>query len=147
MAVLNGIASGGEVAFSKKLSDKYSPLYLTTLSWLIIAATSLPLSLALGESQVPPALTLPWLFLICYAISSLLAFWTVILGVRYLEASIGGLIGLLEIVFSIAFGVLFFGESISGRIAIGGALIIFAAALPNLADLLSRPPPRRRDVA
>lgn len=32
MAILNGIASGSEVAFSKKLSDKYSPLYLLILS-------------------------------------------------------------------------------------------------------------------
>jgi hypothetical protein len=32
MAVLNGVASGGEEAFSKKLSDKHSLLYLMALS-------------------------------------------------------------------------------------------------------------------
>src|SRR3989344_1080332 len=50
-AVVNGMASGGEVSFSKKLSGAYSPLYIVWLSWLIIIFTNGLLSLALGETQ------------------------------------------------------------------------------------------------
>ncbi|HLD02502.1 MAG TPA: EamA family transporter, partial [Candidatus Nanoarchaeia archaeon] len=51
MAIINGIASGGEVSFSKKLTGNYSPLYVSWLSWLIITITNLPFSLFFGETQ------------------------------------------------------------------------------------------------
>ncbi|MBI2637561.1 MAG: DMT family transporter, partial [Candidatus Sungbacteria bacterium] len=46
MAFVNGIASGGEIAFSKKLSGLYSPLYLSWLSWIAILVTNGIISLA-----------------------------------------------------------------------------------------------------
>jgi hypothetical protein len=79
---------GRRGGFSKKLSDKHSPLYLMALSWLIIAASSLPISLILGERQLMLGLTSPWLHTVCYALASLLGFWAVIVGVRHIEASI-----------------------------------------------------------
>ncbi len=59
MAIVNGIASGGEVAFSKKLSDKYSPLYLIIISWAIILLSNGIVSFALGESQGLPEFSWP----------------------------------------------------------------------------------------
>lgn len=138
MAVLNGVASGGEVAFSKKLSNTYSSLYLTAWSWGIIVVTSLPISLLLGERQVNPAFEVSWLYLLGYALVSLLGFWTVLVGVKFLQASIAGLLGLLEIIFSIVFGMVIFDERLTTRIVIGGMLILFAAALPNIAHLRHR---------
>lgn len=138
MAVLNGIASGGEVAFSKKLSGDYSPLYLTLLSWLIIIPTNGFLSILLKEKQLLPSFDVVWLWQGGYIIASIFAFWFVIAGLKYVEASIGGILGLLEIVFSIGFGMLFFGEPLSIRSAIGALLILIAASLPHVYGLIKK---------
>ena len=136
MAIVNGIASGGEIAFSKKISGVYSTLYITWLCWLVIVITNLPVSLALGEIQHIPSFAIVWLWHLMYALASIVGFWAVIEGVKYLEAGVGGLLGLLEIIFSIAFGVLFFSEKITTSIFVGGVLIIFASALPHLTSLM-----------
>lgn len=138
MAIINGIASGGEIAFSKKLSGSYSPLYLTALSWLIIVPTNGLLSLVLGEVQVIPSFNIVWLWQFGYVVASLFGFWFVIAGLKYVEASIGGLIGLLEVVFSISFGILIFGENLTQRVILGALLILLAASLPYIYDLINK---------
>jgi drug/metabolite transporter (DMT)-like permease len=137
-AAFNGVASGGEVAFSKKLTGNYAPLYMSALSWLIIVPTNGLLSIAVGERQLMPAFNAAWGWQICYTVVSLLGFWLIIKGLKYVEASIGGLLGLLEIVFSIFFGMMLFGETIGGRALVGGMLILVAAALPHVDELVVR---------
>lgn len=132
MAILNGVASGGEVAFSKKLTNTYSPLYVATLSWLIILPTNAILSWLSGETQIIPSLSQLWAWQVGYSLASLLGFWLVIAGFKRVEASTGALLGLLEIVFSICFGILIFKESLSILVAVGGGCIILAAALPHI---------------
>lgn len=138
MAILNGIASGGEVASSKKLSGTYAPLYLSWLSWVAIFITNIPISFALRETQHLPSFDIVWLYQIGYAITGIIGFWFIIYGLKYIEASVGGLLGLLEIVFSVLLGVLLFKEILTLKIIIGAILIMFAAALPHLAELLKR---------
>ena len=140
MAILNGVASGGEVSFSKKLSGSYSPLYLSWLSWLIIAITNAPISFFLGEQQHLPSFEIVWLYQIGYAIVSILGFWLIIKGLKFVEASIGGLLGLLEIVFSILLGIMIFNEGLTEKTIIGGSIIIFAAALPHVVELARKYP-------
>ncbi|OGG38411.1 hypothetical protein A3I34_03085 [Candidatus Jorgensenbacteria bacterium RIFCSPLOWO2_02_FULL_45_12] len=132
MAVLNGVASGGEVSFSKKLSDKYSPLYITWLSWLIIIPTNGLMSVFLGETQHLPSFDIVWLYQLGYVAAGIIGFWFVIYGFKYVEASIGGLLGLFEIIFSITFGILIFNESLTGKVVAGGLIIVLAAAAPHL---------------
>ena len=135
MAVANGVASGGEVAFSKKLSHKYSPLYLVTLSWAIILLTNSIISVSIGEPQVALSISKPWFWQLCYSVVSLFGFWFVIAGLKYVDVGIGALISLLEIIFSVALGILIFGESLTLSVLIGGLLILIAAALPNIKAL------------
>jgi drug/metabolite transporter (DMT)-like permease len=135
MAMLNGIASGGEIAFSKKLSSRYSALYLSWLSWVALIITNAPLSLWLGETQHLPSFQSVWLYQVCFVIAAIIGFWAVIEGLKYIEASIGGLLGLLEVIFSIAFGIVIFGEKLSVKIVLGACLILLAAALPHLQAL------------
>lgn len=137
-AVLNGIAGGGEISSSKKLSGAYSPLYIVWLSWCIIVITNGFLSVVLGEVQHMPSFDIVWLYQIGYTIVSIFGFWAVIAGIKYVEASIGGLIGLLEIVFSILFGILIFQEALTPKVVVGAALILSAAALPHIAELRSK---------
>ena len=138
MAVLNGIASGGEVSFSKKLSSRYSALYLTWLSWLIIVPTNGIASLIIGETQHLPSLSIVWLYQLGYVAAGIIGFWFIIEGLKYIEASIGGLLGLLEIVFSITFGILIFNEKLTNQVIIGGTIIILATALPHIFELLNK---------
>ena len=79
-----------------------------------------------------------WLWQLGYTVASMLAFWLIIEGLKYVEAGIGGLLGLLEIIFSIVFGIFLFGEELSSKVIIGGCLILVAAALPHLSLLMVR---------
>ncbi len=138
LAIVNGVASGGEVSFSKKLSGDYSPLYLSWLSWVIIIITNAPISILLGETQYLPSFDIVWLYQLGYTITGILGFWLIIKGLKYTEASIGGLIGLFEILFSIVFGVILFGEQLTPKILFGALLIITAASLPNIKDMIQK---------
>jgi drug/metabolite transporter (DMT)-like permease len=135
-AMLNGIASGSEISLSKKLTGEYSAWYITWSSWVVIFITSGLLSFIFQEKMVMPSFSLIWLWHILFTVSSLLAFYMVVEGFKYVKPAVGGLLGLLEIVFSILFGVFIFNESISSKLVLGCTLIIFAAALPHAQDLL-----------
>lgn len=138
MAMLNGVASGGEISFSKKISGSYSTLYITWLSWIIITLTNAPVSILLGETQLLPSFDMVWLWQIGYTIASMLGFWLIIEGLKYVEAGIGGLLGLLEIVFGIAFGIILFNEELTAQITIGAILILIAAASPHIRDIYTK---------
>ena len=137
MAFLNGIASGGEIAFSKKLSGSYSPLYLSWLSWIAILVTNGIMSLAVGEIQHVPSFDMAWFYLVAYATTGIIGFWLVLKGIQYLESSIGSLLTPLEVVFGILFGIVIFNESLTFRVVLGGLLIIVAAILPHLHKIIS----------
>jgi drug/metabolite transporter (DMT)-like permease len=137
LALINGIASGGEVSFTKKSTDKYSSIQISVYVWLGIFLTHLPISLIIGEKQIPfNILNGTWLAMLAYALVGLTAFWLVIEGYRRVDASIGGLIGLMEIIFGVVFGILFFHERLTVLIVTGGLLIIFAAMLPDLVNII-----------
>ncbi|TSC77778.1 MAG: hypothetical protein G01um101429_981 [Parcubacteria group bacterium Gr01-1014_29] len=131
-AAMNGVASGGEVSTTKKISDTYPSLEITIFIWFGILATHLPASLLFNEKQLMPDITASWLAMFIYAATGIIGFWAVVEGFKFVDASIGGLIGLLEIVFSIGLGVVFFKETVTLSIAAGAVLILLAVALPYL---------------
>jgi len=136
LAALNGVASGGENASSKKVSDKYAPGLLIFWGWVFTFLTHLPLSLLLGEHQTHLGFNAAWGYLLAYSVVNAIAFWLGIEGFRHVDASIGGLIGLMEIIFAIIFAAIFFGQGITWTVAIGGICILVAAMLPDLVNLL-----------
>ena len=136
MAMLNGVASGGEISFSKKFSDSYSTLYITWLSWVVILITNAPIGVLLGENIILPSLDMVWVWQLGYTIASMLAFWLIIEGLKYVEAGVGGLLGLLEIAFAVLLGIVLFNEELTTKVIIGSALILIAASLPHLKELL-----------
>jgi drug/metabolite transporter (DMT)-like permease len=138
MAVLNGAASGSELSSSKKLSANYSALYLSLISWLAILIGNLPFSLLLGESLPSLGNSTAWLWQLAYSLVSLLGFWLAMLGLKYLESSVGGLILLLELVFAVFYGVFLFGEPVTIQIVAGGVLILLAGALPSVGTCFTK---------
>jgi DME family drug/metabolite transporter len=132
LAVFSGVASGGEVATSKKSTIRYSSLQLTFYSWVLILATHLPLSLIAKEKQLLPAFNGQWAAMVGYALSGLGGFWMIIEGFKHVDASIGSLIGLLEILFAVLFGIFLFGDHLTLAILFGGLIIVTAAVLPDI---------------
>lgn len=136
LAMLNGVASGAETSSSKKISDKYPPALIIFWGWFFTFLTHLPISLLIGERQTPLAFDHAWLWLLSYSIVNALAFWLSIVGFTYVDASIGSLIGLMEVVFAVVFGSIIFHEVLSWSVYAGGLLIILAAMLPDLLNVI-----------
>ena len=93
---------------------------------------NLPLAIILNETLPDLTHSTAWLAQLAYAVSLFLANFSAIEGFKYLEGSIGSLIGMAEILFGVLFGILLFGEFLTFPTIIGGLLIILAATLPNL---------------
>lgn len=138
LAALNGIASGGEVSTTKKSTDHYSSLMISNAIWVGIFVTHLPMSLITHEKQWLPAFSMQWLAMLGYAAAGLVAFWLVVEGYKFVDAGIGSLIGLLEVVFGVLFGILFFHEHLSVTVITGALLIITAGLLPDAQELWLR---------
>ena len=136
LAMFNGVASGGEVSSSKKLSNKYPPALIVFWGWAFTFVIHLPLSLLIGEKQVPISFNHAWLWLVIYSVVNAAAFWLGIVGFSMVDASIGSLIGLMEVVFGVIFGAIFFHELLTWTIYAGGAIILFAAMLPDLINII-----------
>jgi DME family drug/metabolite transporter len=136
MAALNGIASGGEVSSSKKLSSKYPSLLLVFYSWVAILVTHLVISIGVGEVQWLPENSVQWWAMLAYSVAGLVSFWLVVEGFKYVDASIGSLVGLLEIIWAVIFGAIFFNEHIGLTIIAGGILILLAGFLPDAKNII-----------
>lgn len=132
MALLNGVASSGEVTFSKKISSNYSSTQISFIVFVVITITHFVMSLILKENQDITLITENLFNLLAFALASVIGMLAIIEGFKYVEPSVGAIIGLMEIVFSVIFGMIFFKEELTSSALIGGILIILAAALPNL---------------
>jgi drug/metabolite transporter (DMT)-like permease len=124
------------VSSTKKVSDKYPPALLAFWGWIFTLLLHYPLSILFGEKQVAPHFDHAWLWLIVYSVINAAAFWLVIEGYRHVDASIGSLIGLSEIIFAIFFGVVIFHQKLTWSVAIGAVLILAAAMLPDIVNLI-----------
>jgi len=127
-----GFLGAATVVLTKKLSSNFHELQIMIGYFIAQVVFNLPLAIILNETL--PALThsTAWLAQLAYAISLFTANFTAIEGFKYLEGSIGSLIGMTEILFGILFGFMFFSEILTPLTLVGGLLIILAAALPNL---------------
>ena len=139
IATISGICGGTEVVFTKKLSDKYSPIQLTSFLYGVCFVIMLSVFLVINNFSFKVEGTwIAWLADFGHAITSLFAFLLVVKGYNYLEASMAGIIGLLEIPIGIIFALIIFKEPITTSIMFGGILIIFACILPNLVDVIKK---------
>lgn len=132
LAAFNGVASGSENASSKRLTDKYAPGLIIFWGWVCTFLTHLPISLLIGEHQPLPHFDAAWGYLFAYCVVNAAAFWLALEGFRHVDASIGSLIGLMEVIFAVVFSRILFHEPITWSVAVGGVVIIVAAMLPDL---------------
>ncbi|MFH1244530.1 MAG: EamA family transporter [bacterium] len=138
MTVLAGLMGATTVILPKKLIGNYHELQMMAGYFLLQVVFNLPLSIWLSDPIPPMTLNEAWGGQLGYAVAMLVANMAAITGFGYLEPSIGSLIGLAEILFGILFGIVLFGESLSVGVMVGGLLILLAAALPSVAEVLGR---------
>jgi drug/metabolite transporter (DMT)-like permease len=136
LAIFNGATSGGEVTFSKKISNKYSNAQINSFVFGSIAVTHFVLSLVLGENMDVRLFTESLPVLLLFALAAIIAMATVVAGFKYVEPSIGGIVGLMEIVFSVILGYFLFNETLKAQAVLGGVLILVAALVPNIPGLI-----------
>ena len=130
-AILAGLIGGVEVSTSKKISDRYSNIQILVVLFIVMLVGNLPFGL-LRHEMIPTVTDTAWLAQIGYTLSMLGAMYFVIKGFKYIEASVGSIVGLSEILFAIIFGMIFFGEYLTFAMFVGGMLIIGAGVLPNI---------------
>lgn len=137
LTMLAGFMGGSFVALSKKLSGNYSEIQILTMDFVAMFVINFIISGIVGEPAVRFDKLMPLLGQAGYTISILVANVLVIAGFKYMEPSVGGLLGLLEVVFAILFGVMIFKDLFTVQMLVGSGLIIIGAGLTDVAALVS----------
>ena len=130
-AIAAGMFGGIEVVFTKKISGKYSAEQISTILFLVTSVVHIPLLFVLQEPIVVPELSTVWVGQLGYAVAMLLAFYAVVKGYKHIEPSLGGILGLSEIIIAIFLGIVLFGEKLTVGIVIG-SIAILASSLISL---------------
>lgn len=127
-ALVSGIASAANSVFAKRI------YYEATQSTIMLWSTSVVANFIMAAfySKSLPAIGwhAQWFYLAIFAGASVIASWSFVRGTKLIEAGAAGILGLLEIVFGVAFGVVFFHERPTFVVLVGMAVVILAAAIP-----------------
>ena len=134
--VISGLASAIYNLIAKKMS--YNTTQSTVWIWVTSAVANAIMALILSEAYPSVGGHAEWLYLVAFALVSVIASWTFVKGVQIVELGIAGILGLLEIVFGVLFGVLFFQEQLGIIVLIGMVIIIMAASIPYLQELYNK---------
>lgn len=129
-AFISGTAVGLDMAVSQRL--RYSSSQTTIVAWGTGILVNIPMALILHEHTPGTLGHKGWLYLLCFTAASIAASWISIHGVKLIEAGAAGVLGLLEIVWALAFGLLFFHERPSVLAYLGAVCIVAAAAIPYI---------------
>lgn len=131
-AVLSGVSGAANMVMAKQIS------YNTTQSAIAVWTTSVIangfMAFILGEPHPVTSWHVQWFYLVAFAVASVIASWSLIGGVKLIDAGAAGILGLLEIAFGVAFGAILFGEHFGAVVLLGVATIIVAAAIPYIKD-------------
>lgn len=130
--LLSGFLSAIYIVFSKKVSSTYSEIQILCVLFISMFLVNLPISFLRDEVLPSISVGSAWLGQFGYICAMLLANVLLISGFRKIEPSVGGLLGLLEVVFAAIFGVLLFQENVSGSLLLGSFFILLAAGLPDI---------------
>lgn len=135
MTLGSGIGSALWSVLPKKINTSYSPWQINGLDFLIFSVLTLAISFFNRDAWSIPTLSTAWLANLLFLAMAITTGQLVIVGFKHLDAQRGSLIMLLEIVFGLLLGAVLFREQLSIFAWVGGALIVAAAALPELVEL------------
>ncbi len=131
-ACVAGLAAGANAVFAKQI--KYHATQATIVWWTTGILGNAIVAALLNRHYPALSLDIRWLYVACFALASVISSWSLVRGVKLIDAGAAGILGLLEIVFGILFGAVLFGERPGPIVLIGAAVIIAAAAVPYIRD-------------
>lgn len=132
-ALISGLSSGGNAVIAKKIH--YNSSQTTVVVWATSIIANVIMALLISEPLPRFNFQIEWIYLILFSLASIVASWSLVKGVKLIDAGAAGILGLLEIVFSVAFGILFFHEKLTLITLLGAIIIVLAAAIPYLRPL------------
>ncbi len=136
ISLVSGVATAFWNTLSKKISHSYSALQLSFLDNLIGGLMALTISaLFIREQWTFPTASLSWGLNFLFACFYIATGQLVIYGFRRLDAQVGSLIMLAEVIFGIVLGLIFYKEIITLPALLGGLLIVVGIVLPELNGL------------
>ncbi len=132
LAFAAGSATAVWNVISKKISHRYKASYLSFWDDAITILTYGAISLVAKEQWTSPSLSTAWLASnglgVFYVVTGLL----MVEGFKRIEAQIGSIILLAEIIFAIFLGWVFYREALSLLNILGGIFIVTAIILPEI---------------
>lgn len=131
-AALSGLGSAFNTVIIKKIP--YNATQSTIVLWVTSVIANVFMALLFREKYPAVGLHVQWLYLVAFAVASVIATWSLVKGVKLVEAGAAGVLGLLEIVFGVGFGVILFHERPNLIVLAGVVVIIAAAAIPYVKD-------------
>jgi len=131
-AFVSGLSGAATYVFSKKIH--YKSAQSTIICWATGIVGNAFMVAILGRTYPTFHFQVQWLYLVFFFFFSIIASWTCIKGLKLIDAGAAGILGLLELVFGVVFGILFFHEKLNTVELIGIVLIISAAAIPYFKD-------------
>jgi len=129
-ALIAGIFIGAQMLTVQKL--RYNAAQTNILAWATGMVGTVPLAFLLHEHAPSLQARAQWGYLLAFVAVCIASSWLCMHGVKLVEAGAAGILGLLEIVWGMLFGILFFHERPAGLVYLGAACIIAAAAIPYL---------------
>lgn len=131
-ALVSGFGSAANMVIAKQVH--YNATQATIALWSASVIGNSIMAPIFREAYPAFGWHVEWLYLVGFAAASVIASWTLIRGMKLIDAGGAGILGLLEIVFGVLFGVLFFHER-PDIIALAGIVtIIAAAAIPYIKE-------------
>lgn len=128
-AILAGVLSPGWSVFSKSISKSYSNIQTNLVDTAFAAIVSVPLCFIMHEKLTPIAWNGQWAAVLGFSIVSLIIMILVVYGFKRVEAQVGALLSLLEIIAGIVLGYAFYRQTVALSSALGGLMILVAIHL------------------
>lgn len=129
-ALVSGISSAANNVFAKRIH--YEATQSTIALWSASVVANFVMAGFYSKSLPIIGWHIQWLYLVIFAGASVVASWSFVRGTKLIEAGAAGILGLLEIVFGVVFGVLFFHERPTSVVVMGIVVVIIAAAIPYI---------------
>lgn len=135
-AAMSGFGSAANSIVAKKI-----PCNATQTSvfvWIASVFANAPMMVIVGEPLPNFGWHMTWFYLLLFSVTSVIATWSFVQGVKLIEAGVAGILGLCEIVFGVLIGVILFQEHPKPLAMFGVGLILLSAAIPYIKDYNAR---------
>ncbi len=131
-AAVSGFGSAINTVIVKLLP--YNSMQTTVVLWTTSVISNAIMVVILNETIPNVNTNSAWIYLVLFALASVLATLALVRGIQSVEAGVAGILGLMEIIFGVVFGLLFFNESLTLTMLMGTVIIMAAASIPLVKD-------------